>query len=163
MNSDQSSEMPSNQPASQQYSLSKWLLIGIMIASFIGFSDATYLTIQHFTGASVKCIVSSGCDTVTTSEYAIVFGIPMALLGALFYLGIFLFTILYFDIRKRVLMYLVSLGTVFGFLFSLYLIYLQIFVLHAICEYCMLSATTSTILFVFGLIVFFKLRYRQTQ
>lgn len=138
--------------------MSKKLSLAFIIISLIGVIDTTYLTVGHFTGSGLNCYVFSGCDIVTTSKYAVIFGIPLALLGALYYCGMFLLNILYLDIKKKPILYLIVLGGIVGFLTSLLLVYLQLFVLHQICEYCMLSALTSTILFVLGMILLKQMR-----
>ena len=120
--------------------------------SFIGFLDATYLTIQHFRGAGLECAVLKDCDVVTTSQYAIIGGIPLALLGSVYYLSIFLLTFAYLDSKHNWLLPTIGKLTILGFLASLILVYLQIFVIHALCLYCLISACTSTCLFVLALI-----------
>ncbi|MBL4694621.1 vitamin K epoxide reductase family protein [Candidatus Gracilibacteria bacterium] len=129
--------------------LPKWLLWGLIIVSFIGFLDATYLTILHYTGADALCAIG-GCNEVLTSEYSIIFGIPMALLGAIYYLSVFLLSVFYYESRNAKVLKILSLYTIAGLLASAYFVYLQLFVIGKICQYCMLSATTSTILFIFG-------------
>ena len=68
----------------------KWFIPLILILAFAGFVDATYLTISHFRGTALACTISNGCETVTTSAYATLFGLPVALLGLLFYLTTFI-------------------------------------------------------------------------
>src|SRR3989344_9051477 len=92
----QISEASSNKPAA----LSNWLPIAILIISAIGFADATYLTTQHFLGSPVACSILKGCEQVTTSPYSVIFGIPIALLGSLYYLTILILAVIYLDSRK---------------------------------------------------------------
>jgi uncharacterized membrane protein len=68
----------------------KWIIFGLIVVSFLGFLDATYLAAKHYLGAPIACSIFEGCEKVTTSQYAAVFNIPVALLGALYYL-LFLF------------------------------------------------------------------------
>lgn len=77
----------------------------------------------------------------------------MALMGALYYLAIILALVLYLDLRRDWIIKWTARFTTMGFLFSLYLVYLQLFVIKAICQYCMLSALSSTGLFVIGVLV----------
>ena len=130
----------------------KWVMIGWLTLSLIGFLDATYLTIQHYQGASLRCFELSHCDEVTSSRYAVIGGIPIALVGALYYLSILLLTVAYLDTKSIRLLTIIPLLTIVGFLASLVLVYLQVFVIHAICLYCMLSALISTALFIFTII-----------
>ena len=130
----------------------KVLVTILLIVSFIGFLDASYLAIMHFQGVPPNCSVLEGCAQVTTSKYAVMAGIPVALLGALYYLTIFLLVIFYLETKKRAVLRLVSYLTIIGFLASGYFVYLQLFVISYICIYCMVSAITSTTLFVAGML-----------
>ena len=130
----------------------KWVTVGWLVFSLIGFLDSTYLTIQHYRGALVGCGILSNCEEVTTSEYAVIAGIPLALLGALYYLTIFLLTIAYFDTKHSLILTVIPLLTILGFIASLILVYLQVFVIHALCLYCLMSALISTGLFILAMI-----------
>ena len=123
----------------------------LLAASLIGFVDAAYLTAKHYLGAPPPCGLFGGCETVTTSEYAKVAGVPLALLGALYYLAVFLSTIVYLDTRRSGILRMTAGFTAVGFIASLWFVYLQLFVIKAICPYCMLSALVSTVLFVAGM------------
>ena len=125
-------------------------IIAFLVISFIGFLDATYLAVEHFLGRVPVCNIIEGCDIVTTSKYATIGGIPIAFLGAIYYITLFILTIVYLDTKRISFMNLAARMSGVGFVTSLYLIYLQLFVLNAICLYCMISATTSTLLFAIG-------------
>lgn len=119
----------------------------------VGFCDSVYLTVEHYANLTPPCSLVYGCESVLTSKYSVVYGIPMALLGALYYLAVILALILYLDIKRDFIIKWAARFTAVGFLFSLWLVYLQLFVIKAICQYCMLSALSSTGLFVAGLLV----------
>jgi uncharacterized membrane protein len=87
-----------------------------------------------------------------TSKYAVIGGIPLALLGSLYYLAIFLLTVAYYDRKHLYILSIIARLTTLGFLVSLILIYLQAFIIRAFCFYCLLSALTSTGLFMLALI-----------
>ncbi len=129
-----------------------WLSISIFVVGFIGFIDATYLTANFFLKITPSCFITGGCDIVTTSKYATILGIPIALLGALYYLTILLFWIFYIDKKQKRVLYALPWLTVSGFIFSIWLVGLQIFVLKALCSFCLLSASTSTLLFILALV-----------
>ena len=61
----------------------------MVLVSLVGLADATYLTVQHITGESVRCTIVSGCSEVLSSSYATVQGIPLALIGAAGYFAVF--------------------------------------------------------------------------
>ncbi|MBM2817838.1 MAG: Vitamin epoxide reductase family protein [Parcubacteria group bacterium] len=136
--------------------------------SFLGFLDASYLSVKHFVGTPPPCSVLRGCEEVTTSQYSVIGGIPVALLGAIYYLAIFILILSVLKKRNMFsssgaenvaganedkLLNFTACLTVIGLLASLWFIYLQLFVIKAICLYCMFSALTSTALFVFGVLV----------
>lgn len=141
----------------------RWVILSFLFVSFIGFWDAFYLTVQHYRGLPPTCAVFQGCEQVANSPYAVVGGVPVALLGVFYYLTVFfsaLAHLLVSDglghgrwaawVRGDRLLMGVRWLTVIGFVFSLWLVYLQLFVIKSICLYCMISAATSTILFVLG-------------
>lgn len=130
---------------------SKYLLWTFLILAAIGFIDASYLTVSHLTGSAVNCSISGGCDTVLGSEYSEIFGIPLSFLGLGYYATIFFITLYCLDSTSRKALSFLTLLPLGGFAFSLYLVYLQIFVIEAICQYCMVSAINSTILAILGL------------
>ncbi|MBT4209535.1 MAG: vitamin K epoxide reductase family protein [Candidatus Komeilibacteria bacterium] len=119
--------------------------------SLIGFLDAVYLSVSHYTG-HISCSVVSGCQEVLVSQYSEIFGIPLALLGAAYYLFILINSLLYIDNQNKWSKLILSYLPIFGFVFSIYLVYLMFFVIEALCQYCLLSAGTSTLLFILGLI-----------
>ncbi len=129
------------------------LFFGMLAVAALGFIDAGYLTVEHFLNRVPPCSLVSGCEKVTTSQYAVIYGVPMALMGALYYLAIILALVLYLDMRSDWIVKWTARFSAVGFLFSLWLVYLQLFVIKAICQYCMLSALSSTGLFVIGLLV----------
>jgi len=153
MVSNEQSKTPS--PPISKFSRLAAVMAGIAI---LGFADATYLTAEHFLNRVPPCSIIKGCATVTTSQYSLLFGIPVALLGALYYLAVILGVVYYFQSKKRPALKAVALFTSAGFVFSLWFVYLQLFVIHAICAWCMFSACTSTALFIIGMWVIKSLR-----
>ena len=98
---------------------------------------SAYLTWSYVQGIAPVCVGgSSGCETVQTSRYADILGIPVASLGLLAYAGL-LGSALIRDKRAALLGLLIALV---GTLFSAYLTYLEIFVIRAFCQWCVASA-----------------------
>lgn len=124
-----------------------WIFLGV---SFVGFLDALYLSIERLKGARVICVILQGCDRVTTSSYSAIFNVPVAYLGMAYYLLIFSSAVCFLIFKKEQIVRLMSYATAVGFLASTWFVYLQIFTIRSICFYCMISATTSTALFVIG-------------
>lgn len=141
----------------------KWLIWAMTGIAFLGFADASYLTIEHYFSVPLPCTIFNGCETVLTSSYSMIFSIPVALLGAFYYLAVFIFLACAIDTRKKIFSKLAISMTPLGFLASLYFVYLQMFVIKAICLYCMVSATLSTVLFVLGMIGIFQYAKKNVQ
>jgi len=132
--------------------MAKKIFLALFLAiALIGFIDALYLTINHYSNSIPPCFIAQGCDVVTTSQYAKLLGIPIALLGTLYYLFIFSLGIYYLDKKSLAILGILPAITAVGFVFSLYLIYLQLFVIKALCIYCLFSAGSSTSLFLISL------------
>lgn len=135
-----------------------WLVGFFLLFAVLGFGDATYLTIEHYANSIPPCSIVDGCETVLTSTYATIGPVPLALLGALYYLVMVVLTVLYLDTRSaRWLRYATYIATV-GFVVSVGLVALQFFVLHAVCLYCMGSAAFTTALFVAGMVLRRRIR-----
>ena len=123
------------------------LYITAAIVSLVGLADAIYLTVEHVTGQSVRCTIVAGCSEVLSSQYAVVAGVPLAAIGAAAYFGVFsLATLAAFG--YRVAGKLLTALVLAMFLVSLWLIYLQAFVIHAFCQFCLLSAAVTTALLI---------------
>ncbi len=136
----------------------KIAVIIFLTVAALGFFDATYLTIEHYRGSIPPCTIK-GCEIVLTSEHAEIAGIPVALLGALYYLALLILSIAYLDSKKKTTIQLASYFTIAGFIASLYFVYLMLFVIKEICQYCLVSATTSTLLFIAGMYIVIKTRH----
>ena len=128
----------------------KWLAPLFACVSFIGFLDAAYLTANYYWGVPINCSIFNGCEQVLTSRYASVAGVPVSLFGAFYYLAVLILTLVFIDGRHSRIFLLAARLTVIGLAVSLGLLYLQIFVLEALCLYCLVSAATSISLFALG-------------
>ena len=126
----------------------------IALLALIGLFVALYLWLHALGyGGPLKC-GTGGCDTVQASQYAVLLGIPVAFYGVVGYLGVLIVSLIALrpaalqDRRWTVL--LVMLSTV-GFLFTVYLTYLELFVIHAICRWCVGSAVIITAIWIVSL------------
>ena len=103
------------------------------LVALAGVAVAGYLTWAHFADSSVLCVAGGGCEQVQESEYAEIAGIPVAVLG----LGAYA-TVLGLVVWDSVGARLAAASIAFvGLLFSLYLLALQLFVIEAVCIWCM--------------------------
>lgn len=126
----------------------KKILIAVFVLAALGLVDALYLSVEHYKGEVPPCTLTGGCEKVTTSEYSVLFGMPVAYLGALYYISLFSVLFLFVDLKNKNLFHLATGIVSMGFLFSLYFTYLQFFVIEALCPYCLFSALVSSILVV---------------
>jgi uncharacterized membrane protein len=133
------------QPNAPQTTSRATLLFAIAaLVSLVGLADAIYLTVEHLSGRSVRCTLS-GCSEVLSSPYASVRGVPLAAIGAFSYFIVFsLATLAAFGYRA--LGRLLTLVVAAMFLATLWLLYLQAFVIRHFCQYCLLSAFVTTTL-----------------
>jgi uncharacterized membrane protein len=116
------------------------VVLGVLAA--VGLLISAYLTWVHFARVAPVCVGGSGgCETVQSSRYATVLGVPVSVLGLVGYAGL-LFSAL---LRGGLGVYLGFLIALVGTLFSAYLTYLEVFVIHAICQWCVASAAIMVV------------------
>lgn len=124
----------------------------LLLLSAIGLLDASYLTYIKLAHQEAACSGIGDCATVNASVYSEVFGIPIALLGAGAYLV--LLVLLLMETRSEGWAAASAYGvfgiTLTGVLYSAYLTYIEVAVLHAICPFCVLSAVVMVLLFLLG-------------
>jgi uncharacterized membrane protein len=118
------------------------LFTAVAIVAVVGLADATYLTVQALTGETLSCGGSPDCFRVLGSSYAKLGGIPVAMLGALAYFTVFTFaTFAAFGYARAPKLLVLTAGAMF--LMTLWLLYVQAFLLHAYCRYCLFSAAIT--------------------
>jgi len=124
----------------------------IALLALVGLFVALYLWLHALGfGGAIKCGASGGCETVQTSQWAVFLGTPVAFYGVVGYLALLIVALA--GLRPAALAqprwskWLVLLATV-GFGFTLYLTYLELFVIHAICRWCVGSAVIITAIWV---------------
>jgi len=126
-----------------------------IIAAFLGLLDALYLLVIKLTEEPALCIQGLGdCWSVNTSKYSEIYGIPVSLLGALAFLAIVLNLSLE-NTSKFLSKYgtLAFFGiTLTGTIYSAYLTYLEVWVIHAICPFCIISALLMLLLLIISII-----------
>jgi len=119
-----------------------WLYLIAALLSLIGLADSIYLTVEHLTGQSLRCTIISGCSEVLSSPYSHIGSVPLAALGAMAYFTVFDLSILAafgYRFARPLLLALLALM----FLMTLWLLYLQAFVIRHFCQYCLLSAAVT--------------------
>ena len=130
----------------------KAIIIGLL--SFFGLIDASYLAAKHYSGTIPPCAIVKGCEAVTTSQYATIGlpavegGISVALLGAIYYLIVLIISIAIIETKNDSLKKFLAGFSAIGLLASIWFISLQLFVIKALCLYCLVSAFTSISIFI---------------
>ena len=114
----------------------RWVPWTLAAAAYAGLVISIYLTIVHYRGYVSPCYVVHGCETVQTSKYSVVLGVPVALVGALFFGLMFYLAV---GLLRSTSLTLVRVFKVLAFLGALAIIplfLLQAIVLKAFCTYC---------------------------
>ena len=134
--------------------MNKWLYRISIALALLGLAVSIYMTVFKLTDNARMCLGNGGCSKVNSSIYAEVYGIPVALFGVGGYAVIV--ALLFMESRNQ---FLKQNGTMavfglalFGFFFTLYLIYVELALIHALCPFCLTSQITMTILFILSII-----------
>jgi uncharacterized membrane protein len=113
------------------------------LLSLLGLLDAAYLALERVNGGPIACPVGGGCETVQSSAYALLFGIPVAFIGVAGYALLLVAAVLSLQgyklggISLNVL--LLGLASI-ALLAGMYFMYLQVAVIGAICFWCAIAA-----------------------
>jgi uncharacterized membrane protein len=115
------------------------------VLALAGIGVATYITVVEAGGGAPQCLAGGqGCETVASSSYSHIAGVNVAVLGIIGYAVVLLCTVVAGDVAR-----IAGLATALvGFGFSAYLTYLELFVIDAICQWCVASAVLMTLLLV---------------
>jgi uncharacterized membrane protein len=141
--------------------MDKWLYRISAVLVMVGLLVSVYMTIYKVTSNEALCLGSGDCSTVNASRYSEVYGIPIAVIGVAGYFAILL--VHWYERRdkffeKNGLMLIFGLALT-GFIFTVYLIYVEFAILRALCPFCLTSQAAMTIIFIISIIRL----VRQTQ
>lgn len=139
--------MNSSESSTKSFNWRSSITIAFLIIAFLGFFDAAYLTAEHYLTLPLPCTITKGCDIVTSSSYSMLGPIPVALVGALYYMTAFFLMIIYRETKDNTFLMATTALTGVGVLASAWFVYVQAALLHAFCQYCILSAIFTVILF----------------
>ena len=138
------------------------------LAAFLavaGLADSVYLTVTHLTGEDVTCLASSGCSEVLSSAYATLGNIPLGAFGAFGYFAAFsLATLSAFGSSLAVILLRVLVAGMLAM--TLWLLYVQAFILHAFCDFCLLSAALTfslSVIVTIGILIERRSRMQASQ
>jgi len=146
-----------NLPIARRKGLEPSLYGAAALLALLGLGDSIYLAVHHLTGQDVDCLASADCETVLTNSYAVVGKIPLAAFGVAGYFIVFsLATLAAFGRGWAKPFFLWLVGGMLGV--TCWLLYLQAFVLHAFCDFCLLSAALTATLSAIGAAISFLRR-----
>jgi uncharacterized membrane protein len=138
--------------------MDKWLYRALVALAIIGLAVSIYMTVYKITSNNAMCLGSGDCSTVNASRYSEVNGFPVASIGMLGYLAILV--TLYFEKRNRFFQENGALAlfgmALTGFLFTLWLIYVEIALLKALCPFCLTSQAAMTLIFILAVVRLIK-------
>jgi uncharacterized membrane protein len=131
----------------------RWVAWALAALAYVGFVVSAYLTLVHYRGYVSPCYVVQGCETVQTSKYSVILGVPVALVGALFFGLMFYLAV---GLLRSASVMLVRVFKVFAFLGALAIIplfLLQAIVLKAFCTYCLATEVIMLAIWVLSFLV----------
>lgn len=125
-----------------------------MILVVIGLLVSIYMTIYKIYSIDAMCLGSGDCSTVNASRYSEVYGIPVAVVGIMGYLAILAVhwyekRETFFEKNGPMLVFGLALA---GFIFTVYLIYVEFAILQAFCPFCLTSQAAMTVIFIISII-----------
>jgi len=128
----------------------------IALLALVGLFVAVYLWLHAIgIGGAIKCGASGGCEVVQTSRWAVLLGQPVALYGVIGYVAILIVALAALRpvalVQRGWSILLTGLATI-GVLFTAYLTYLELFVIHALCRWCVGSAVIITAIWVVAML-----------
>jgi uncharacterized membrane protein len=132
----------------------EWRVWLLRLLALAGVGVSAYLSWAHLAGQSVICGQSQGCDIVQQSVYSEVGGIPVALLGLAAYTALLVLTLLrghHLGGMEDYIPLAIFGISLIGVLYSAYLTYLELYVIYAICRWCVTSAIIITAIFLLSL------------
>ncbi len=138
--------------------MDKWLYRVMIALVIIGLAVSVYMTIYKISGNDGMCLGSGDCSTVNASRFSEVNGIPVAVFGIAGYAAILI--VLFYEnknefFRKNGTLLVFGMALT-GFLFTLWLVYVELVLLKAICPFCVTSQISMTIIFIIAVVRLFR-------
>ena len=134
--------------------MDKWVYRISIVLAVLGMLVSIYMTIYKLTENQNMCLGNGGCSKVNSSIYSEAYGIPVAAIGIGGYAAILALLLIESHskfLKQNGTMIVFGLALI-GFLFTLYLIYVELALIHALCPFWITSQITMTILFILSVI-----------
>jgi uncharacterized membrane protein len=146
-----------------RFSFSDAARILIPVSGVAGLGVSGYLTYTHFANVAAVCVLNAKCETVLTSRFAEIWNIPLALIGMVMYLVIICLGLLLWR-KESAWEHVTAAGILgvglVGIIFTAYLYYLEIFVLHGFCSWCVISSIILAFIFIVSIFNFISIKRR---
>ena len=140
--------------------------MAVALLSLLGLLDAAYLALERVTGGPIACPIGGGCETVQSSPYALLFGVPVAFIGVAGYAALLVVALLSLqDIKLGIISpdaVLLALGSI-ALLAGVYFMYLQVAVIGAICFWCAMAALLDLLIWLAALVNWRLMRQEAMQ
>ena len=124
------------------------------LLALLGLFDAAYLALERVTGGPIVCPVGGGCETVQSSAYALLFGVPVAFIGVAGYAALLVVALVSLQDRNlgnispdALLLALASIALLAG----VYFMYVQVALIGAICFWCAIAALLDLLIWLAAL------------
>ncbi len=139
----------------------KLLISALILLTFLGAADSAYLAEKALTGSALTCSIKGlgGCNVVAQSAYSHLFGIPLGVYGVGFYGIMLVLALLALKVPKKFVYDALAAIGVFGLLSSIVFVGIQIFLIQALCIYCLASAAISLFACVVTIVLWRKFRF----
>ena len=134
--------------------MDKWLYRASLALVIVGLLVSIYMTIYKFTNNDGMCLGSGDCSTVNASRFSEMNGIPVAVFGVVGYTAILIVHLFenrnsFFKQNATLLIFGMSLT---GFIFTLWMVYVEVALLKAYCPFCITSQVAMTVIFILAVI-----------
>ena len=131
-----------------------YLITSLIVLSLLGIIDASYISLNHLKKKSLICPINETCNIVTESKWSSLFYFRNDSLGVIYYAFILITSLVLFFTNLRIIRILLIFSSGFAFLFSIFLVYLQVKAIKNYCFYCLISALLSLLIFVNIIFIF---------
>jgi uncharacterized membrane protein len=141
-----------------------FLLGGLLVLAFLGIADSSYLAYTALSGSKLVCSIKGldGCNVVAQSIYSHLFGIPLGLYGVVFYSLLFILAALVIIVPRRFAHDALAALGILGFIASVFFMLIQVFLIKAVCVYCLGSAIISLFACILSVLVWKKFTNTQS-
>lgn len=131
----------------------KHIILAMMVFAFTGFIVSTYLTINHYADKLPECSIG-GCQDVLTSSYSTIWSVPISAFGIMYSLSLLILLGMLLEKKIKFIAQSIVFITAMAAVIAITLIYIQIFVLEAVCMYCAIMDSSSIVLFILSIILY---------